>query len=265
MGVDAGGPPAFVGGAGNATGIHELGVAIGKTVIGAKRMAGGSLVTLGDAVESGGAVVADLAPDPPAILWVTLGDVAMSVAEEDQFGRRLDHGPAAEIVFVTLGPAEGRLGTALGPVDIDGTEAAGDVDFAGDELTEDLRRGESGTGAFGAGVLLDFLGGAIVDAGGATHIGEEVGTPTGFDRGTVDGVAGLDGGIPLLIVATVEVRGDGELFGIGGTIGSEGPELRLGKGGKEHGCQDRDDGDHDEQLDQCEARGGSPMSGWTLG
>ena len=88
------------------------------------------------------------------------------------------------------------------------------------------------------------------------------------------GVAGIDGvgdiaalkilgGIPVAIarqdasfvVIGVQLPTDHELAGRIDLIGASGLSLGFAEGWEEHPCEQRDDGDDNEQLDECEARG----------
>ena len=65
------------------------------------------------------------------------------------------------------------------------------------------------------------------------------------------------------VAGVVEVKGvgDSHLAQIGEAIGLERGLLGFGEGGKEHGRQNGDDGDHDQQLDQGE---GAPAATFGL-
>jgi len=59
----------------------------------------------------------------------------------------------------------------------------------------------------------------------------------------------------LVAVVRIHEHAETNLLHVVGTADLARFEASLGKGRQEHGCQDRDDGDHDKQLNQGEPAG----------
>src|ERR1043166_1873867 len=85
--VRLGGPPAAIGVARDPGRVQQRGAAVGERVVGAALGAKGPRVFLRGAVEAGAVRIADLLPDPPAIIRPYLEDVAVAVAEQDELRR----------------------------------------------------------------------------------------------------------------------------------------------------------------------------------
>src|SRR5919109_2368075 len=130
MRIRFGRPPATVGVARNPCGIEQCRSAIRERVVGTAVMPEGAWILLRGAIESRGVRVANLLPNPPAIVGPDFENITVAIAEENQLRGRLHVRPTTQIVFVSGGPPERRRRTAGEPVDVDRAEAAEQFDLA---------------------------------------------------------------------------------------------------------------------------------------
>ncbi len=149
-------------------------------------------------------------------------------------------GPGVGVITDTdvTGDGAGALGPATGPL------LRADLHVRG-AFEDVLGIGEVGgeVGVFG---IQQKHRVGVMGAGGPIE-------PT-CDPGTFGNTAAVaGGGEAVLVVAEIHMAGEHELFGIVHAEDAFGLFFGFGKGGQQHACEDRDDGDNHEQLDQSKA------------